>query len=191
MSTDYADLAAASLVDTAARRVKKAAIPDLGVSTAAARLVGKAAKESFSTLSDVAAAQRVKKAAMLVGKAAKESDSTVSDTAWDALGSFARRSDRHMAAVFEGVWKQLGARRSQERCRALELCARLWPRSVTFRHALLRNIPGFLRRLYGTGRSRWAKQLRLRGDELILRWHASHAHQPEYQPLDVARRYRF
>jgi len=170
-------------------------------------------------------------AGKLVDKAAKESDSAVSETAWTALKAFARRSDGHMAVVFEAVWEQLGAphsqargtgatkrgshrttrhgplevfhrallARSQARCRALELCARLWPRSAAFRHALLRDVPGFVRAVYGTGGGltghhglpapeRWAKQLRRRAAELILQWHASHAHLAEYRPLDLAKR---
>lgn len=140
-------------------------------------------------------------AARLVDHAAKEGGLGTSETAWNALKSFARRSDGHMVAVFVGVLEQLGAPHSQARCRALELCARLWPRSAAFRHALLRDVPGFVRLVYGrVGAAqdaatslpppeRWAKQLRRRGAELICQWHGSHGHLPEYRHLDLARRH--
>ncbi|EOD31786.1 hypothetical protein EMIHUDRAFT_231420 [Emiliania huxleyi CCMP1516] len=150
--------------------------------------------------SDLSAAPR------LVDKATRECGQAGSgESAWVALKDFARCSDAHLLAIAGAVWEHLGAPHSQARWQALELCARLWPRSAAFRHALMRDIPTFVQLVCAiapaasAGRAaaargglpppeHWAKQLHRRGVELIERWHASHGHLPEYRQLDLARR---
>ena len=150
--------------------------------------------------------QCLKAAPRLVDKATRECGQAGSgESAWVALKDFARCSDAHLLAIAGAVWEHLGAPHSQARWQALELCARLWPRSAAFRHALMRDIPTFVQLVCAiapaasAGRAaaargglpppeHWAKQLHRRGVELIERWHASHGHLPEYRQLDLARR---
>ena len=114
-----------------------------------------------------------------------------------AIKQFARQDDARTLLVAVELWAHLGAKSSQVRLLALNVCAELWPRSSAFRHALLaRMMPEFVQLVIGDAGDHplpppagWANALRSRACELVEQWHASHGRLDGYRGLGVVRHY--
>jgi hypothetical protein len=135
-------------------------------------------------------------AARLIKQATKSSDD-VTPEALSRIKQFGRQSDENIALLAEELWGQLAASNSRVRFLALQVCAELWPRSASFRRALLpQMVPELVQLCGGDARNHplpppesWAERLRERACELISSWHACHGHLDGYKSLTLARRY--